>query len=55
MKNTMLNDDNLIQIVSEFRRLVELELGGCVNITTRGLSFLPRGTYAITRNTIRKS
>jgi hypothetical protein len=47
--NTLINDNDLMQIVSEFRCLVELKLGGCTSITTRGLSFLPRGMYMTLR------
>lgn len=43
VNHTCIQDQDLIGTVSQFKSLVELKLGGCEAITTRGLSFLPRG------------
>ncbi|KAL0140888.1 hypothetical protein V8B55DRAFT_1511305 [Mucor lusitanicus] len=40
--NTFLCDNDLMQIISQITTLVELKMSGCSNVSTRGLSFLPR-------------
>lgn len=47
LTNTFICDDDLIHIISQLGNLVELKMSGCGNVSTRGLSFLPRGKYAI--------
>ncbi|KAI7867073.1 uncharacterized protein EV154DRAFT_571777 [Mucor mucedo] len=42
INHTCFNDQDLIGTISQFKSLVELKLGGCEELTTRGLSFLPR-------------
>ncbi|KAI8647372.1 hypothetical protein BD408DRAFT_439203 [Parasitella parasitica] len=42
LTNTFIGDDDLIHIISQIKSLVELKMGGCGNVSTRGLSFLPR-------------
>lgn len=45
LSNTFITDEDIVQIVSQFHQLIDLKLGRCEELTTRGLSFLPRGTY----------
>lgn len=40
---TFITDEDIVQIVSQFHQLIDLKLGRCGELTTRGLSFLPRG------------
>ncbi|KAK4510806.1 uncharacterized protein ATC70_005240 [Mucor velutinosus] len=42
LTNTFICDDDLIKIISQITTLVELKMSGCGNVSTRGLSFLPR-------------
>ncbi|KAG2211805.1 hypothetical protein INT47_004491, partial [Mucor saturninus] len=42
INHTCFNDQDLIGKISQFKSLVELKLGGCEELTMRGLSFLPR-------------
>lgn len=42
INHTAVSDSELINLISRFKNLVELKLGGCDALTTRGLSFLPR-------------
>lgn len=43
INHTSVEDQELINTVSRFKNLVELKLGGCDLLSTRSLSFLPRG------------
>lgn len=43
LTNTFICDEDLMQIISQITTLVELKMSGCGNVSTRGLSFLPRG------------
>jgi len=43
LTNTFVSDNDLMQMISQIRNLVELKMNGCGNVSTRGLSFLPRG------------
>ncbi|KAG2233859.1 hypothetical protein INT48_005200, partial [Thamnidium elegans] len=43
VNHTLINDQDLIGFICQFKSLVELKLGGCEALTTRSLSFLPRG------------
>lgn len=49
INHTFLNDQDLIGTISQFKSLVELKLGGCEDLTTRSLSFLPRGILSIVK------
>ncbi|KAI9255402.1 hypothetical protein EDC94DRAFT_226919 [Helicostylum pulchrum] len=42
VNHTLINDQDLIGFICQFKSLVELKLGGCEALTTRSLSFLPR-------------
>lgn len=53
INHTFLNDQDLIGTISQFKSLVELKLGGCENLTTRSLSFLPRGTVSVKKKSVR--
>lgn len=50
VNHTATSDSELINVVSRFKNLVELKLGGCDALTTRGLSFLPRGMFTLHEN-----
>lgn len=50
INHTAVSDSELINLISRFKNLVELKLGGCDALTTRGLSFLPRGMYILHKN-----
>lgn len=43
MSKTGISDDEVVRIICCFKRLRELKLGGCDQVSARGLSFLPRG------------
>ncbi|EPB88666.1 hypothetical protein HMPREF1544_04538 [Mucor circinelloides 1006PhL] len=45
LTNTFVSDNDLMQMISQIRNLVELKMNGCGNVSTRGLSFLPRGNF----------
>ena len=47
LTSTSICDNDLIRIISQLRNLIELKMSGCGNVSTRGLSFLPRGKYTI--------
>ncbi|KAL9553507.1 hypothetical protein PS6_003887 [Mucor atramentarius] len=45
LTNTFISDNDLMQMIGQIRNLVELKMNGCGNVSTRGLSFLPRGNF----------
>lgn len=45
VSHTFVSDQYLIETISQFKSLVELKLAGCESLTTRSLSFLPRGWF----------
>jgi hypothetical protein len=47
LTSTSICDNDLIRIISQLRNLIELKMSGCGIVSTRGLSFLPRGKYTI--------